>query len=178
MPKYKIENVVASASIGENLDLNVIKNSLEDSEYEPDRFPGLIYRIKKPKAAMLIFGSGKVVCTGAKSADEVKIVIQSVIALLKKAGIKVDSHPDITVQNIVASSDLKTELNLNGIAVTLGLDHVEYEPEQFPGLIYRMNEPHVVLLLFASGKVICTGAKSPPDVDQAIKNLVEVLRIH
>ena len=167
---------MASTSLGIELDLPSIVHSLEGSEYDPERFPGLIYRLKEPKTATLLFRSGKVVCTGAKSLDQVKTAIEKVIKQLQKAGIHVKTEPKIEVQNIVASSDLGQEIDLNAIAITLGLDRVEYEPEQFPGLVYRIDEPKVVLLLFGSGKMVCTGAKKPQDVEAAVLKINEELK--
>ncbi|HSV42551.1 MAG TPA: TATA-box-binding protein [Methanomassiliicoccales archaeon] len=176
MSKFKIENVVASASFGTELDLPTLAMSLDGSEYEPEQFPGLIYRLKEPKTATLLFRSGKVVCTGAKSLDQVNLAINTVIKQLKKAGIQLKSEPKIEVQNIVASSDLGQKINLNSIAITLGLERVEYEPEQFPGLVYRLDSPKVVLLLFGSGKLVCTGARKPQDVEMAVDKITEELR--
>jgi transcription initiation factor TFIID TATA-box-binding protein len=176
MAKIKIENVVASTSLGEELDLQSIALALDGAEYEPEQFPGLIYRLKEPKTATLLFRSGKVVCTGAKSLDDVKIAVTKVAKQIEKAGIKVNTQPKVEVQNIVASSDLEQEINLNAIAISLGLERVEYEPEQFPGLVYRIDVPKVVLLLFGSGKLVCTGAKKPQDVDEAVKKITEELK--
>ena len=176
MAKIRIENVVASTSLGQELDLQTIALALDGAEYEPETFPGLIYRLKEPKAATLLFRSGKVVCTGAKSLDHVKVAVAKVTKEIDKAGVKIKAEPKIEVQNIVASSDLGQEIDLNAIAITLGLDRVEYEPEQFPGLVYRIEEPKVVLLLFGSGKMVCTGAKKPQDVETAVLKITEELK--
>ena len=168
--------MVASASLGTELDLPAIAISLEGAEYEPERFPGLIYRLKEPKTATLLFRSGKVVCTGAKSVEQVKVAIDKVINQLEKIGIHIKTEPKIEVQNIVASSDLGQSINLNAIAITLGLERVEYEPEQFPGLVYRLDLPKVVLLLFGSGKLVCTGARKPQDVEDAVDKITVELR--
>jgi transcription initiation factor TFIID TATA-box-binding protein len=162
---------VASTSLATELDLQSISLALDGAEYEPEQFPGLIYRLKQPKTAILLFRSGKVVCTGGKSMREVEESIRSVAALIKQGGQKVTLHPKIEVQNIVATSDLGSEINLNSIAVTLGLDRVEYEPEQFPGLVYRLDEPRVVILLFGSGKLVCTGARRPADLERAVQKV-------
>lgn len=175
MAKIKIENVVASTSLGEELDLQAIALALTGSEYEPEQFPGLIYRLKEPKTATLLFRSGKVVCTGAKSLEDVHKAIKTVARQIEEAGIKVNKEPDVEVQNIVASSDLETEINLNAIAISLGLEKVEYEPEQFPGLVYRIDDPKVVVLLFGSGKLVCTGARKPEDVERAVEKITEEL---
>ena len=148
---------------------------MDGADYEPEQFPGLIYRIKEPKTATLLFRSGKVVCTGAKSLDQVKLAIDKVTTQIRKAGISLDSEPKIEVQNIVASSDLGQKINLNVIAITLGLERVEYEPEQFPGLVYRLDEPKVVLLIFGSGKLVCAGARIPQDIEKAVDKLTKEL---
>ncbi|MCK4366411.1 MAG: TATA-box-binding protein [Thermoplasmata archaeon] len=175
LAKIKIENVVASTSLGEELDLQAIALALTGSEYEPEQFPGLIYRLKEPKTATLLFRSGKVVCTGAKSLEDVHKAIRKVAKQIEDAGIKVNTDPDVEVQNIVASSDLETKINLNAIAISLGLEKVEYEPEQFPGLVYRIDDPKVVVLLFGSGKLVCTGARKPDDVKRAVEKITEEL---
>ena len=307
----KIQNVVTSATLNEKIDLERIATAVEDIEYEPEQFPGLVLRLEDPKTATLVFGSGKLVCTGAKSPEESRRAIYKIIDLLKKENtpipdprwqirwsgdgtahtfegtitaqsvkhvkyvdeepkkkelkkdkvkhdkntisfegsswegqrgvnfeaegvitfdIKQDSEykpdsifvgknktnpleipfelreqptlsgygginpareprfisgedagffiwfrgPEIVVQNIVASADLEVELNLD--AIVFGLPNCEYEPEQFPGLIYRLKKPKVVLLLFGSGKIVCTGAKTREDVENAIVEVRRALR--
>src|SRR5881296_2682201 len=176
MANFRIENVVASTSLGRELDLKAIALALGGSEYEPEQFPGLIYRIKEPKTAILLFRSGKVVCTGAKSLENVKTAIDLVAKQIEAAGIPIKKNPEIEVQNIVATSDLGAQIDLNAVAITLGLGSVEYEPEQFPGLVYRIDEPKVVLLMFGSGKVVCTGARKPADVEKAVEKITAELK--
>ena len=176
MATYRIENVVASTSLGQELDLKAIALALIGAEYEPEQFPGLIYRLKEPKTAILLFRSGKVVCTGAKSLENVKTAIQMVSKQIAAAGIPVAKDPEIEVQNIVATSDLGAQVDLNTVAITLGLNQVEYEPEQFPGLVYRIDDPKVVLLMFGSGKVVCTGARKPSDVEKAVERITAELK--
>ena len=176
MAKIKIENIVASTSFNKELDLAKIAASVEGAEYKPKHFPGLVYKLKEPKTAMLLFRSGKIVCTGAKSLKDVKIAIEQITKNMGKAGVKVAKKPRIVVQNIVASSDLNAELNLNAIAISLGLEKVEYEPEQFPGAILKLKDPKSSLLLFKNGKVICTGTKSEKEVDRALKKTLALLK--
>jgi len=171
----EIENVVASTTIARELDLAKLKKSLPESEYEPEQFPGLVLRLDEPKTAALLFRSGKVVCTGAKTIEDVERVIKKVCNKVEKAGFKVYKKPEITVQNIVASANLHAQLNLIAIAQAVGLEKIEYEPEQFPGLVYRMEEPRVVILLFGSGKLVCTGARKAEQVEEAIKRIIEEL---
>lgn len=163
-----VENVVASSDIGQELDLATLTQDLPGSKYNPESFPGLVYRMQDPKAAALIFRSGKAVCTGANSIENAQRALNRVFDKLRELGVAVTDTPVITVQNIVSSADLDTSLNLNATAIGLGLEHVEYEPEQFPGLVYRLDEPEVVLLLFGSGKLIITGGKQLEDAEQAL----------
>jgi len=164
-----IQNVVASASIKQTLNLNSIVRTFPSVEYRPEQFPGLVYRLKKPKTATLIFSSGKMVCTGARSERLAKRAVMKVIEELKSNGIVILSKPDIQVQNIVASGNLFGRIDLE--KTTYALKRTMYEPEQFPGLIYRMDNPKTVMLLFASGKFVCTGARSESQVYEAVKNL-------
>ena len=171
----KIENVVASTGIGTKLDLNEVIRILDGADYNKERFPGVVYRTTNPKTAALIFGSGKIVCTGAKSIADVSSGLNKVFDKLKAMGIDIPKKPEIVIQNIVASADLHTVLNLNAIAIGLGLENIEYEPEQFPGLVYRLSTPKVVMLLFGSGKLVVTGGKKPEDAEAAVEKIVEEL---
>ncbi len=177
MPKVKavinIENVVASATLKQKVDLNAVVKSYPSVEYRPEQFPGLVFRLKRPKTATLIFNSGKMVCTGAKSEKEARRAVMKIIKELKKGGIIIISKPELKIQNIVASASLGGTIDLERAAFELG--KTMYEPEQFPGLIYRMDEPKVVILLFASGKLVCTGAKREQDVYEAVNKLHEIL---
>ena len=177
MIEVKVENIVASTTFAEKLDLDMISQSLEDAEYEPEQFPGLVYRLKNPKTATLLFRSGKANCTGAKNLEDVRKTIDIIADKLKKMGVDVYKKKDLemVVQNMVAIADLGSELNLNEVAVGLGLENIEYEPEQFPGLVYRIKEPKVALLIFGSGKIVCAGARKTEDVSTAVERLSEEL---
>jgi transcription initiation factor TFIID TATA-box-binding protein len=166
-----IENVVASTDIGQELALDSLAMDLSGSEYNPDAFPGLIYRTQEPKATNLIFRSGKIVCTGGTSINDVHSSLQTVCEMLRDLGIDVSEDPAITIQNIVSSADLGAQLNLNALAIGFGLEAVEYEPEQFPGLVYRLDTPDVVALLFGSGKLVITGAKATDAAGEALERI-------
>ncbi|WP_160135389.1 TATA-box-binding protein [Halococcus salsus] len=171
----EIQNVVASSAIGQEIDLEALAMDLEGVDFDPEEFPGLIYRIEEPHATALIFRSGKIVCTGANSVDGVHEALASVFETLRDLSLRVDDDPTITVQNIVVSGDLGERLNLNAIAIGFGLEAVEYEPEQFPALVYRLEDPAVAALLFGSGKTIITGCKQLEDAEEATDVLVERL---
>jgi len=172
---YKIENVVGTVvvEITEKVDLNQIARKLPDVEYNPERFPGLVMRIEKPRATILIFSTGKMVITGLRKASESGKVVQKVIKNIKKAGIDV-KNPVITIQNIVASGDLHTNIDLNMAAIVM--EYAMYEPEVFPGLIYRMQDPKTVFLIFSTGRIVCTGAKNKSVVREAVLKLNKEVR--
>ena len=171
----KIENVVANARLAESLDLEYIESKLEDATFTKKKFPGLVYRTKDPKAAFLIFRSGKVVCTGSKTKEGVRKVMDMLAAALMGIGMKVDEHPEFKVQNIVASANLGRELNLGSIVVGLKLEGMEYEPEVFPGLVYRIKDPKSAILIFSSGRLVITGGKTMEDCEKSVNVLLNKL---
>ena len=177
MIEFKVQNIVASTTFADKLDLDMIAQSLEEAEYEPEQFPGLVFRIKNPKTATLLFRSGAANCTGAKNIEDVRKAIDIIAEKLRELGMSIHKNLEIVVQNMVATADLGGDLNLNEVAVGLGLENVEYEPEQFPGLVYRLNDPKVALLLFGSGKIVCAGARKTEDVSLAVDKVSKELSL-
>ena len=173
-----VQNIVATASLGKPVSLTKLARTQSNTEYNPEQFPGLVLRVKKPKSAVLVFSSGNLVCTGTKSIAQVKEVINQVIKQLAKIGVKITDKPKITIQNIVASGSIDLKLNLNYLA--LALENTEYEPEQFPGLVYKLAEPNATFLLFSNGKLVCTGTKNKQQLDESMvilnKNIKEALK--
>jgi transcription initiation factor TFIID TATA-box-binding protein len=176
MSVVQIQNVVAVASLNQKIDLLAIMKVFRSAEYRPKKFPGLVYRLKRPKTATLIFGSGKMVCTGAKSEKQARSAVRKVVRELKNNGIIILEKPEIEITNIVASADLGGRIDLEMVGEVM--DNAMYEPEQFPGLIYRMTEPKVVFLLFSSGKIVITGGKSEEEVKQAAEKIGVILKDH
>ncbi len=172
--KLKIQNIVATASLEKDVSLTTLARTQPNTEYNPDTFPGLVLRIKKPKSAVLVFSSGNLVCTGTKSLIQVRDVIQQVIKQLRKIKVYVTIRPKITVQNIVASGALNLDLNLN--TLSLELENTEYEPEQFPGLVYKLEAPTATFLLFSNGKLVCTGTKNKAQLDDSLIQLNKNIR--
>jgi transcription initiation factor TFIID TATA-box-binding protein len=172
----KIENIVASAKVCDYLDLPALASKIKDAEYNKKRFPGVVLRMQNPKIAALVFGSGKVVLTGAKSVDSLSKGLTILGNQLRNLDIDIPKKLTYKIQNIVTSADLSTAINLNKIAVGFNLDRIEYEPEQFPGLVYRLENPKVVVLLFGSGKLIITGGKEPEDAKKAVVKILADLR--
>jgi len=172
-PIIEIVNVVASATIDQKLDLNKIQEKFPDVEYHPDVFPGAVFRIRNPKSSTLLFSTGKMVCTGSKSEEMAVKAVDTVVKKLRKGGIKIKKNAVVTVQNIVSSINLGGRVHLEKVARTL--PRSMYEPEQFPGVIHRMVDPKVVILIFASGKLVCTGGKTEKDVYRSVNNLHSIL---
>lgn len=170
----KIQNIVATTSLGKDVPLTKLAKTIPNTEYNPEQFPGLVLRIKQPKSAVLVFSSGNLVCTGTKSIAQVKLVIEQVIKTLKKINIIITDKPKITVQNIVASGNIDMMLNLNFLA--LELENTEYEPEQFPGLVYKLVEPNATFLLFSNGKLVCTGTKNNQQLNDSMEQLIKRLK--
>jgi transcription initiation factor TFIID TATA-box-binding protein len=200
--RLTVVNVVASTRVAEELDLPDIAIQL-NCEYEPEQFPGVVYRVKDPKLAILMFRSGRAVCTGGKNKDNIHTGIERMIQDLRGAGIETWDKKDveIEVQNMVATyalhypeefkglqridslncprgtvlSLLPRKLNLNELTFHLPFDKVEYEPEQFPGLIYRLDFPKVVCLIFGSGKMVITGARHKSEILEAVEIIKDEL---
>jgi len=172
-PIIEIVNVVASATIDQKLDLYDIQKKFPSVEYNPEQFPGAVFRIKNPKASTLLFSTGKMVCTGSKSSVLAVKAVNTVVKELRKGGIKIKKDAVVTVQNIVSSINLGGRVHLEKAARTL--PRSMYEPEQFPGVIHRMLDPKTVILIFASGKLVCTGAKTEKDVYRSVNNLHSML---
>lgn len=168
--EIKIVNIVVSSSLEHDIPLEKMAATLSNTEYNPEQFPGLVIRIKEPKTSALIFGSGKIVCTGARSLNKVQESIKKIIKSLEKINIKITVKPEIKIQNIVASGSIGMDLNLNVLAMKLG--NTEYEPEQFPGLVYKLEGTKATFLLFSNGKIVCTGTKSEKEVNAALDKLI------
>jgi transcription initiation factor TFIID TATA-box-binding protein len=168
-----IQNVVASVTLRQPIDLDSIVRLFPETEYRPEQFPGLVFRLRNPKTATLIFRSGKMVCTGSKSERQARKAVATIMDELGRKGVVIAGKPDIQIQNIVASGGLGGSIDLE--KTTYSLKKTMYEPEQFPGLIYRLDEPKVVMLLFASGNFVCTGARNEEEVQRAVARLQETL---
>ncbi|HVP96933.1 TATA-box-binding protein [Methanoregula sp.] len=171
----KIENIVASGAIAESIDIAMFSQKVEHCELNKKRFPGAVYHIEDPKIASLLFSSGKIVLTGIKNNEALKKGLSVMVKSLNDAGVETLREPRVAVTNIVCSYDLARYINLNKVVVTLNLENIEYEPEQFPGLVYRIKEPRIVVLIFSSGKIILTGGRNMEDIKKGLDVLVKKL---
>ncbi|HOV68035.1 MAG TPA: TATA-box-binding protein [Methanoregulaceae archaeon] len=171
----KIENIVASGVIADSIDLADVSQRIPACELNTKRFPGAVFRIERPKIASLIFSSGKVVLTGIRDRQALNDGLEIIIDSLREAGVACYDEPQVAVTNIVCSYDIGKYINLNKVVITLNLENIEYEPEQFPGLVYRLRDPKIVALLFSSGKIILTGGKNLEDIKRGLDFLEQKL---
>ncbi|MBN2250995.1 MAG: TATA-box-binding protein [Candidatus Altiarchaeota archaeon] len=172
--KANVENMVSAITVNQKIDLKKFVKKVKGLEYNPERFPGVVYRIRDPKLAMLIFSSGKIICTGARSEEDIKKAVTSLLKKFKEGGIQIKGRPKIEIQNIVASAKMNFRVNLDLLAMEC--ENTEYEPEQFPGLVFRLGKPKTVMLIFRSGKMIITGAKTPKDADKAAEETKNIIK--
>jgi len=174
IPMPTLQNIVSTVNLGVQLDLKKIAMHARNAEYNPKRFAAVIMRIREPRTTALIFSSGKMVCTGAKSEETSRLAARKYARIIQKLGFEA-KFTEFKVQNMVGSCDVKFPIQLEGLCIT----HAQfstYEPELFPGLIYRMVKPRVVLLIFVSGKVVITGAKYKKDIDDAFNQIYPILK--
>ena len=166
MDEFNIENIVFSTKISDDLNIENLSKIFLNSKYNIDEFSGLIIDFDNPKCAIFIFPNGRIVCTGLKDLDDIEIISNKIIDDIEKHQISIFDDINITIENIIASTSHEDKLNLD--AISESIEKVEYEPEKFPGLVHKMENPSVVLLLFSSGKIVCTGGKSIKDASDAI----------
>jgi len=176
-PVARIENVVATAALKHGIDLSAVVKAFPVVNYRPERFPGLVFKLKRPRTTILIFSTGKFVCTGARSERDAVRALKKVVRTLNGGGIIINGKLEIEITNVVATASLGGTVDLLQLYdFEKGMrGRITYEPEQFPGLIYRMSDPKVVILLFSSGKLVCTGARKEEDVHRAVDNLRQKL---
>ena len=171
--EMSLQNIVSTTNLGLALDLKKIALTARNAEYNPKRFSAVIVRIRDPKTTALIFQSGKMVVTGAKTEHDSKLAAKKYARIVKKIGFGV-RFLNFKIQNMVSTVDLQFPIRLEGL-VCEHAKFCSYEPELFPGLIYRMVSPKIVFLVFVSGKCVLTGAKTRQQLQDAFENMYHVL---
>ncbi len=154
-----VTNIVASVTVADALDLDELARAIPGADYDKKRFSGLVYRRSSPKFAALVFTSGKVNLVGVHHPDAVGPALAALLEVLRTAGVALAPDPQPRIVNLVTSGNLGTGVSLVKLAFSLDLTHIEYEPEVFPGLVYR-SEAGGVALIFTSGALIIAGALS------------------
>ncbi|XP_068800180.1 TATA box-binding protein-like 2 [Struthio camelus] len=170
----QLQNIVSTVNLACKLDLKNIALQARNAEYNPKRFAAVIMRIREPRTTALIFSSGKMVCTGAKSEEQSRLAARKYARVVQKLGFPA-KFLDFKIQNMVGSCDVRFPIRLEGLVLT-HQQFSSYEPELFPGLIYRMVKPRIVLLIFVSGKVVLTGAKERSEIYEAFENIYPILK--
>jgi len=165
--------MVFVGSIAGSLDIEYIADKLDGCVLNKKKFPGAVYHMKKPKVTVLLFSSGKIVMTGITIRDEFQKGLDDLTRRVNGLGIRTSAAPDVSIKNMVCSYDTGLFINLNKLIITFNYEKIEYEPEQFPGLVYRITDPKIVALIFSSGKIILTGGKNIDDVKSAIDQVMK-----
>ncbi|GKZ00622.1 hypothetical protein MPSEU_001014300 [Mayamaea pseudoterrestris] len=170
----RIQNMSSTANLGVPLDLKKIALKCRNTEFNPRRFGAVIMRLREPRATALIFRSGKMVISGSKSTHNATLAAKKFALIVERVGFQPKESIDFMVQNVVATCDLKFAIRLEGLVYAHSA-FCSYEPELFPGLIYRLVSPRVVFLIFVSGKIVLTGAKKESELSTALTKLYPVL---
>ncbi len=173
--KIKIQNIVASADLFSTpISMKFLVKKIEDIQYNPEKFPGACLRLDEPKVSILIFNSGRIVVAGAKDEKSIHTAIRKLKTILKKINIEFKKEYEMKIQNVVASGDVGFKLNLDELAFEV--KYSEYNPEQFPGLVYKPPDLNPSFLLFNTGKIVCTGARSEEELVEATQVLIARLK--
>lgn len=175
MTDVMVENIIAYSKISNDLNIEKIAEKLPEFNYNPDKFLGLTLKLEKPDVAVLILKNGKTVFTGAKKREDIENAFERIMDKIEGIDIKLKKTPIIVIQNIVASIDLKKELNLDLISKGLLSDNIDYNPEQFPGLVYKIDENDASLLIFNNGKIVFTGFLTIEEITDAVEIIKEKL---
>jgi len=174
MTTLVVENIIASAVIADKLDINYIAEKIPDFKYNPDEFSGLSIKLDHPKTAIIILPSGKIICTGGKNIEDVEESIRKIAERIKGSGVKLKTKTNMEIHNMIVTTNLNKDLHLSSLSKAL-IGQKDYEPDKFPGLIYKIEDMQVVILLFSSGKLVCSGAKNFDDSKKAIEIMKEKL---
>ncbi len=176
MVSTTIENIIASTTLSSGFNLADLAGKLKVSDYDPEAFPGIILNLEDPPVAFLVLRSGKVVTTGYKSLKELRTAVSTLVQRLTEAGIPLDGNIEIRIKDVVLSADMGRELDLNALAISFGIDRIEYVPDEFPGLVHRTDDRKMTFLIFRSGKIVCTGSTKIDEAKQAMDRLTEEIR--
>lgn len=172
--QFEISNIVSTLDVNRQFDLSALSQALEDAKYHPESSPFLVFQ-PLASATLLVPTNGLISIVGAKSPEETVEATELFFENLDNLSVDTrGSISEIIVQNVVATGNLGTELDLNPLALAIGLEHCEYEPEQFPGLIYR-DEYGSTILVFRSGSCVITGAKSYGTIKRSILDFSDKL---
>lgn len=149
----RVQNMSSTCNLGVRLDLKQIALKCRNTEFNPRRFAAVIMRLREPRATALIFASGKMCVTGTKSTHNSALAARKFAYIVERVGFKPQTYIDFKVQNIVGTADVGFPIRLEGL-VYAHSTFCSFEPELFPGLIYRLVSPRVVFLIFVSGKIV------------------------
>lgn len=169
-----VVNMVGSGSLNIELDLETLSEEIGQprARYDPDKYPGMYLQFEEEAPLITVYRTGKYIFTGPTSEEELFDLRERFLRFLSDIDVIENAIDEwFSVQNYVCTEDLGQTLNLNTLAVGLGLERTEYEPEQFPGLIFRPEGQDGVVLLFATGRIVITGCKSVNSAENILTHL-------
>ena len=175
MPELKIENIIFSANFAEKIDTQYLSKKFDNSKYNIDKFSGLILELDNPKCALFILPNGQLFCTGLKNMDDIEIVVNMIINDIDQYNLRIFDDIHIEILDITASFGLSKNLNLNDIKEKLEFENIEFNKDDFPGLIFDIINPKINVIIFKSGKIVFTGAKEIEDIKKALGMLKDNL---
>jgi transcription initiation factor TFIID TATA-box-binding protein len=170
----RIDNVICSFNLRQEVDLKTVAFRARNAEYNPRKVNAVVLRFRSPRATALVYSNGKVMVTGSRSEDEARTACKKAAVIVSKCNHPNVRFADFKIENIVASTDVRYPVRLEGLAYEHRAS-CSYEPELFPGLVYRLLEPKISLLIFVSGKVVITGGRNRDDIITAFKSIYPVL---
>jgi transcription initiation factor TFIID TATA-box-binding protein len=170
--KYNIVNIVATVMFDRDLDLGAIHYSTKAEIYPNARLASLVVRLDD--ATALVFKSGKAVISGAKSIRDVTRAVKRLAEIFRDVGIAI-GRAEIVIQNIVVQADFGANINLD-LASELIEGDVLYEPEQFPGIILRLEDPEATALIFSSGRAVIAGLRREEDIAKTVEKIYNELQ--
>lgn len=172
---FVIQNIVSTVELGCSLDLKNIVIKARNAEYNPKHYSCLIMRIKNPKTTAIIFHNGKIIVLGAKSEETSRLAAKKFASIIKTIGYDDVKFNNFKIQNIVALYDVKYPVKLDRL-YNYQYQYCTYEPEIFPGLIYHLKNPKLMMHIFVNGKIVFAGAKKREDIKLALVKINAVLK--
>jgi len=175
----EIANIVGSGDLHAELDLEVLEEDLSTPylDYDPSNYHGLYVRLEADGSLITVYRSGKYIISGCSSYAILDATNEGFLEKMGERGIiEPRCETEFSIQNVVCTATLGEDVNLSALSIGLGLESTEYEPEQFPGLIYRPSCVGAVLLVFANGNVVITGAKELEVAEAAFEHFRSKVR--
>lgn len=171
----EIVNISAGGDLNREIDLKEFEKEVDlpVSDYDENN-SWLLLRFNEEGSLIILYRTGKYILRGGDTYEQCFQAQNDFIGLcLDKGIIESPDETEFEIKNVVCLGDLEQEVDLSNLTIALGMEHVEYEPEQFSGVVYRPPDQHYTMMIFHSGKVIITGTRDENEAEQAMSELSE-----